>query len=259
MWGGVVALHRLCYLLRQRGANAAIYSNPPTPDIYGNSIVSFQPDIAIYPEVVNGNPLNARHVVRWLLNTPGAVVGHDGIRGDGVYGHDDLICHYADRFAVNYPQSELLFTFDLFPQWIHNEERESRWRQGDICVVRKGRNKKKEERILDARELLLFDCQPYFFGWYARRAEHFYSYDTATWLSVQAVLCGCKSTVIPDDGVSAEQWRESHWLFKHGIGYGLDDDYGDETRDKVKPWLAECEKKSFATVDRLLERSNALP
>lgn len=269
-FGGVVALHRLCKLLRDRGADAAIWScsTTTTPDIYRNPIIPAAarlgtvPDIAIYPEVVNGNPLGAPRVVRWLLNTPGVIIGHDGVRGDGIYGPGDLVCHYAAKFAVDYPWSEELYVFDLFPQWIHDGASanfpEPLQRHGACFVRRKGIGKSLVPG-LGGRELTLYEQEPPRFGFYARHHSEFYCYDTASWLPVQAALCGCRSTVIPDDGVSAEQWRAGHWLFRYGVNYGLDDHYGDETLHLLRPWIAECEYASFRTVDRLLERLGHTP
>ena len=42
------------------------------------------------------------------------------------------------------------------------------------------------------------------------KAEYFISYDEATFLSVIAAMCGCKSVVIPNKDLSAKEWREKN-------------------------------------------------
>jgi hypothetical protein len=54
-----------------------------------------------------------------------------------------------------------------------------------------------------------------------RKVEFFVSYDTYTAYSLFAVLCGCKSIVVPDPLQSADEWYpqiEDRW----GIAYGFD-------------------------------------
>ena len=68
--------------------------------------------VVIYPEATNGNPLKAKHVVRWILNTPG-VCG-----GDGVYETTDHIFLYHDFYTVNpsYHVQGILTAIDLKTQ-----------------------------------------------------------------------------------------------------------------------------------------------
>ncbi len=255
-YGGVIALHKLCAMLRGRGVDAAIWSSGNGGTHYGNPVANGHTDPAdccvIYPEIVSGNPLGARKVVRWLLNEPGR------IGGDGIYEPSDLVVTYAAMFARRYPQAEDLYVFDLFPEWIHDANPDHAQRHGAFFVTRKGAHKRHGEIAAwidaNASELLPHDQEPPLFGFYARHREHFYCYDTATFLSVHAVLCGCPSTVVPDAGVSAEEWRAKHWLFKFAVGYSLDDKYGIETTHLLRPWIEECQAKSLATVERLLER-----
>ena len=61
-------------------------------------------DIVVYPEVVCGNPLGAKRVVRWLLNEPG-VIG-----GDGVFEEQDLILAYSKNFVPNHYRSAREFS-----------------------------------------------------------------------------------------------------------------------------------------------------
>jgi hypothetical protein len=48
--------------------------------------------IVVYPEVVSGNPLGAKHVVRYVLNHPGL------LGGDTSYNPDELVIYYADYY-----------------------------------------------------------------------------------------------------------------------------------------------------------------
>jgi hypothetical protein len=52
--------------------------------------------IVIYPEITTGNPLRARHVVRYLLNRPGFFNG----RGMESYGASEYFIHFAEEFRL---------------------------------------------------------------------------------------------------------------------------------------------------------------
>ncbi len=247
--GGVIALHRLCFMLREQGANASLWG-PQVEDCYGNPYASVTDTATsectvVYPEIVSGDPLGAKKVVRWLLNVPGRLAG------DGKFAPDDLIITYARTFHPTAPE---VFVFDLFPEHIHANGTADR--SGGIFIVRKGAHKPRLPAI-DGENFFLNgdETKPANFGAWARRSKRCYSYDAATWLSVQAVLCGCESYVVPDEGVSAQQWRDEHWLFRVGVGYGLDDKHGIRTAHLLKPWLEECEQRSIRSVDWL---ANAL-
>ena len=75
--GGILVLHKLCHILNQLGENAYIYhhdidrknyyqtnSSYFTP-IADESVLRSDP-IVIYSEIVNGNPLGSKNVVRWM-------------------------------------------------------------------------------------------------------------------------------------------------------------------------------------------------
>lgn len=54
--------------------------------------------IAIYPEIVNGNPFNAPHVVRYILNKPGVMSGN-GIPGPTSFDSTDRLCYFSRLFG----------------------------------------------------------------------------------------------------------------------------------------------------------------
>ncbi len=60
--------------------------------------------VVIYPEITNGNPLGAKHVVRYLLNKPGFFNG----RGLESYGATDYFIHFAEEFRPPALKSRLL-------------------------------------------------------------------------------------------------------------------------------------------------------
>lgn len=82
---GVRVLHLLCHALNELGeeayiANARITApglRTPllTDGIIRNHFRSGRLPVAVYPEVVSGNPLSAPIVARWLLNRPGHIDG----------------------------------------------------------------------------------------------------------------------------------------------------------------------------------------
>ena len=89
---GVRMIHMLCHLLNESGQRAYIqpanfagpadtYATNPTlntPLIWDHpQVLAYMNDehiapIAVYPDTVQGNPLNTRRVVRWRMEPPGA-------------------------------------------------------------------------------------------------------------------------------------------------------------------------------------------
>lgn len=84
---GVRALHSLCDKLRDAGQKAELF-------IMGEG-TPYSPDevIAVYPDIVRGNPLATKKVVRWLL----APAGRYG--GDAVFPKTDKVWSYTTPIA----------------------------------------------------------------------------------------------------------------------------------------------------------------
>lgn len=98
---GVRALHLLVHSLNEAGQRAYLWPENPVgyatnPEL-NTPIVTQHPQwqnyyqdnfIAVYPDIVRGNPLNAKHVVRWLLAPRGAFGGDKEFEAtDNVWGY----------------------------------------------------------------------------------------------------------------------------------------------------------------------------
>ncbi len=80
--GGIRAMHYFCHALNLLGEEAYIMTDVVsnklrtpilTSHIQTQHIQTNREPIAIYPEIVDGNPLGLKNVVRYLLNLPGRI------------------------------------------------------------------------------------------------------------------------------------------------------------------------------------------
>jgi O-antigen biosynthesis protein len=145
-------------------------------------------DVVIYPEIVNGNPLNAKNVVRWLLNIPG-VCG-----GDGIYKESDLI--YCFLPNTTYPNMRGYLCISSFDEKLKDLGLP---REHNLIWVYKGAAKKRIP--IEGIEIT--------FDWpksknklidLLQRCKTFYSYDDTTSLAYEARLCGCDVKLVNADG-----------------------------------------------------------
>jgi tetratricopeptide (TPR) repeat protein len=210
--GGLVVLHKLCYLLRQKGLDARLWMFQGDTKTYfdtpiGNGDVDPRDCVLVYPEVVTGNPLRGKHVIRWLLNTPG-FFGVPFMHEPG-----DLLVSYTRHFSRRYPACEELTVFEA---WLdHFKPDPTAYRSGGCYSVRKGHRKRRIPETEGLLELQNYDLESLRQLFTTR--EVFYSYDAMSFLSTFAALCGCVSIVIPEPNLTKQEWRERCPLLSRGI------------------------------------------
>ncbi len=173
-------------------------------------------DIVIYPEVVYGNPLKAKNVIRWLLHQPGFHTGEIN------YCKNELYFKFNSAikdFNFNGSKtSKLELKIIHYPLEIYNNENISFKRFGTAYCLRKGRNKKIQHDLENS--ILIDEKNNEDIAKIFKNVTTFISYDTYTAYSIFAVLCGCRSVVIPDENVSIEEWYPNE-LDRYGISYGF--------------------------------------
>jgi hypothetical protein len=205
--------------------------------------------IVIYPEVVSGNPLGSKRVVRWLLHRPGF---HSG-KID--YGEDDLFFYYQSAF--NDPKYNKDSDNVLRTVWVRNDiyTQKNHSSRSKTCYTLR---KSKERDILhDLTDWVLIDGLSHEeISKIFNECKYFISYDLYTMYSVYAAMCGCISIVVPIDGLSKEAWIPEPER-RYGIAYGEDDiEFAIRTRNLLLEQLDRQEATNLETVKLFIEKTN---
>ena len=190
--------------------------------------------IVIYGETIKGNPLNAKHIIRWILAPIGICSLIDNYKtwnpNDLVYyfNSEDKFIKEPEKVGKEYKLLNILF---INPNAI-NFNLQSR--SGTCHTFRKSHYHKNLLLIHPkgsfeiTRSHTQKECIKIF-----NKYRYFISYDPLTFLSVIAALCGCVSIVKKVDGLSKDGWlnmlaiaeylKESGENTLYGIAYGADD------------------------------------
>jgi hypothetical protein len=282
--GGAIALHRLCDVLNRLGFKASLWPMhlPPSrgfdlaqatkhPVEYFRTLNRYRrsrrkgtfktldrfdtplaaendldDSIVVYPELIDGNPLGAQRVVRWLLHKPGF---HSG-RQD--YGPDDLFFYFQNAFndiRLNPHTDRLLQTF--FVRDDVYSDRQQTGRSGTCHIFRKGIGR---TVVHDPENSILIDGLSHVeTAAVFNRVKTCISYDLYTMYSMYAAMCGCDSIIVPD-----EQTPRSEWYAKDeerfGMAYGWEDlAWARQTRHQVLPRFKALEAQSDDMVRRFVE------
>ena len=245
--GGVIAIFKLADLLNQHGHIAKIWhwtrmhdnevrlinGKVPTQFVIPNNISRIDigcpytiseaskedifDSVVIYPEIIEGNPLGAKKVVRWLLNKPGA------INGCTSFGFGDLIFHYADHFLPDGYIAEEKFSLKItdfkIDTYLNNHTHE---RHGEFYMIRKGHDVPHTYHHSSAVNI---DGKSHVeLSQIFSSAKTFISYDLHTAYSLFASMAGCDSIVVPRPGMTIDQWRTGKDKSDiHGVAYGFED------------------------------------
>ena len=241
--GGTVVEYLLANTLEQLGQNVRIYpssgkhsSNPIFKKFYNNDFPIDDNAVVIYCEGTQGNPLNAKYVVRWMLSKLGQNVPYDWV---DTWGKNELVYYFnsEDKIAKS-PEKlgniyKLLNIIFINPQAVNHNLPS---RQGSCYTIRKSLlihgKKKSVVHPPNSFEITRSHTQSDYITIFNKH-KYFISYDSLTFLSVIASLCGCISIVIKVDGLSKEDWlnttavaeylKETDEKILYGIAYGADD------------------------------------
>jgi hypothetical protein len=288
--GGTVVLHQLCHLLNIYGYEAFLFpafkttivhqekwfkpilsilyasfkakflrlfktlQELKTP-IFNKSINNIDEEyVVIYAEGVTGNPLNAKNVVRWLLHKPG--YNYKGV----FFVNSELIFPYNPDYLIGFslpfckisnlrlyiPLSNLIF-YTKFPGLPVEK------RFGVAYCIRKGSGKALVHHDKDA--ILIDGLSHSATAEVFRRVKTFISYDSRTAYSVFASLCGADSIVIPDAGVSIDEWIPKE--LRYGLSYGFENiDWARSTRPNLMNMIQNDIRNTEKTIHSFVQEVN---
>ena len=201
---GIRVLHMLCDALNRSGYEAYVVANVLNPDLMTSCLTTevralhrsqgLEP-IAVYPEIIDGNPLEAGVVVRYLLNQPGY------LGGSGVYDPDDLQFAYSrGLLQPGIPEENVLhlppIDLSIFCPPVHPDKRIP----GKVCYYqgREGRAKIEPGFLPpDATEVTAeFPDSWEGLADLFQQCEYFYLAERSG-LAAEAALCGCIGIVLP--------------------------------------------------------------
>lgn len=215
---GARALHLLCDALNRVGEKAFIVpmENPVLNPELKTPLVSVRDSeaIAVYPEIVEGNPLSAKTVVRYLLYYAGRY------RGNRDFPKSDMVYGYTKRIARDYGTDDVLF-LPTVDDTVFVPPAKEQGRKGNCFYSHKYRwfyGKLPQEHGVEitnpeqSREEVIKLLQT---------SEVFYTYEDTS-LIIEAALCGCPVVCVP-----SEAFKECCGLeeFNKGVAWGEDELY----------------------------------
>ena len=274
--GGIIVLHKLCDELNKENIDCKIfpleyYKIQKNPLKILKSIIrkiiqkilktpfktngqfktpvtnNFDRDdtIVIYPEIVKNNPLNAKHIVRWLLFKDKWFSDHSKKYQDNLFfffqeafAPEAKKIHCAGKLQVTHLQTEIYF------------DHQNKERQGTCHAIRKGKNSQKK---IPPESILIDKLSHEEISLIFNRCQKFISYDPYTLYSQYAAICGCLSIVEPIENLTKEQWQPIEEL-RYGIAYGKEDiEWANNTKEKVLPYLKSKEAENNESVKTLIK------
>lgn len=163
-----------------------------------NPFFSRKDTIVLYPEIVYGNPLQAENVVRWLLF-------HPVEKTKASYASSDICVAYRDFFndmelnPKGYKCTIATFDSTLYRQYNHGE------RHGNCYIIRKGKDRVDLPKSFDGP--ILDDSMPQR-EWVRvlNECKFCYSYDTQTFYTMIAAVCGCIPIVVMEPGKTEKDY-----------------------------------------------------
>lgn len=178
-----------------------------------NPFFNKKESLVVYPEVVFGNFLGAKNVVRWLLYNYSYYLNVDA------YSKKDLFICFRDIFNCSNlnPEGKKVtindFNNSIYRQYNYGVRKEK------CYLIRKGRTRTDLPETFDS-EVIDFDTSEYDIVRIFNEYKFCYIYDTQTFYSTIAAVCGCIPIVVVEKGKKRSDYLSSTDAIGYGIAYG---------------------------------------
>lgn len=172
--------------------------------------------VAIYPEIAHGNLTQAEHVVRYILNKPGAMTT-GGVPGPTEFPPEDKLYYFSRLYGGDEENTMFLPVLNLHLFKVTNTGKRTKkcWLRG-----------KGQDLHLPETEGLFEVTRPFAndqgaLADFLNECEVMYSYDNNSAMFEVARLAGCKVCIIPS--IYTEKEFSKYEPGMNGISYGLDE------------------------------------
>jgi hypothetical protein len=213
---GIKISYELSRHLNDRGYEAYVYvwdGKPHSYEKYKTCSLEFEARAAgagawiVYPEIISGNPIGAKNVVRYVLNVPGL------LGGDKTYAPNEKLFAYNSYISQHAWGCPIL---RVSPIDLDKCRDFGYPRKGSCYFVYKGYNVRRrpefeELQLVGLSQEELFDR--------FNRSEVFYTYDDMTAAADEARLCGCPVVILNEDSDKHALLDEN----KFGLAYNTDE------------------------------------
>lgn len=201
---GIVVMHELCDRLNRLGHTAAIilainsngFTSPNEERFFGpgllrhaidtdNEFHSFIADgVVIYPEIITGNPVGGRRVVRYLLNKEGAIGGNSMEASE-----DDFILSFSKSFHDK--ANAHLIKLTRQPIFNTDGSKPTEERTLDLTYIGKGNNYDQCFVVKDTVEITrLWPQSKKELATLFKQTRFFYTWDAISQTNIDALFCG---------------------------------------------------------------------
>jgi len=225
--GGVRAMHYLCHALNLLGCEAYVNTTVVhrdlrtpllTPEVAHAHGAAGRSPVAVYPEIVDENPFNARCVARYLLAEPGRINAKPI-----ALAPTDLVFAFGPSIVPDGWHADLLRMPLVDTRIFHCDGVDDAARSGTAVFLnrhlRRGGNQ--HPATADSIEISgrVAPRSAHELAELFRRVECLYLYEWST-AAFEALLCGCPVVCILNDASmpNAERWV----MGGKGIAWGLD-------------------------------------
>jgi len=242
--GGTIVQYLLAKVLEEYGQNVRIYScsgiklrNSIFEKYYENNFPIDDNCVVVYCEGTQGNPLNAKYIVRWMLSKLGQNVPYNFVN---TWDKNELVYYFNSEDKIQNEPNKLgniykLLNIIYINPYITNFNLKNR--RGTCFTIRKALQTHGGKNIINVHppnsfEITRSHTQIDYIKIFNKH-KYFISYDSLTFLSVIAALCGCISIIIKVDGLSKKDWLNTTAVSEYlkisgeetlfGIAYGADD------------------------------------
>lgn len=215
---GIRVLHYLAHSLNKIGQEAYVLTRATSPRLDTPSLTKElverhkamgREPIVVYPEITTGNPLNAKMVVRLLLNKPGFFLGDTSKS----FGEHDLLYCYDKAFLPDGAKGEELLIPAIDTRRFHNRDNpDDGQRKLRLLYMRHAEARGvpipdhdflKGARVISPKSPVPYDqLAPLF-----RKAECLFTFERTAAVS-EAILCGCPVVYLESELLKARPYEQ---------------------------------------------------